>query len=196
MLLSLFCMMWWFSGSKCAIECLGCYWKDLKHKRLAIVALAAIGANLTMVSMLMLWWGGWSYGPRELTDTIPFYALLTMLGCRAFLDESSIGLQRAAATIAAGLVLLMLSVVMNAPGALSAAANAWNAWAHLEEHPDRLWDWRDHAAVFGPAQLNSAARCLGRSENPAAWACWPGGREWIWPPTGRDPNCPRVTASR
>ena len=60
------------------------YWKDLKHKRLAIVALAVISANLTMVSMLMLWWGGWSYGPRELTDTIRL-SLLAMLGCHAFL---------------------------------------------------------------------------------------------------------------
>ncbi len=168
-------MTWWFSISQARHRLLGLlspsrglliyvpvvmfvlylvvrYWKDLKHKRLAIVALAAIGANLTMVSMLMLWWGGWSYGPRELSDAIPFYALLAMLGCRAFLDDSSIGLQRAAATIAAGLVLLALSVVMNAPGALSGAANGWNAWAHLEEHPDRLWDW-SHAQFLAP--LNS-----------------------------------------
>ncbi len=169
-------MTWWFSLSQARHRMLGLllspsrglfifvpvvmfvlylvvrYWKDLKHKRLAIVALAVIGANLTVVSMLMLWWGGWSYGPRELTDTIPFYALLAMLGCRAFLDDTSISLQRAAATIAAGLVLLMLSVVMNAPGALSGAANAWNAWAHLEEHPDRLWDW-SHAQFLAP--LNS-----------------------------------------
>jgi hypothetical protein len=129
------------------------YWKELQHKRLAIVALAVIGANLSLVSMLTLWWGGWSYGPRELTDTIPFFALLAMLGCRAFLDDSSIGLHRAAATIAAGLVLLTLSVVMNAPGALSGAANEWNAWAHLEEHPERLWDW-SRAQFLAPLSSN------------------------------------------
>ncbi len=169
-------MTWWFSVSQARHRMLGLllspsrglliyvpvvmfvlylvvrYWKELKHKRLAIVALAVIGANLTLVSMLLLWWGGWSYGPRELSDTIPFYALLAMLGCRAFLDDSSIGLRRAAATIAAGLLLLALSVVMNAPGALSGTANAWNAWAHLEEHPDRLWDW-SHAQFLAP--LNS-----------------------------------------
>ncbi len=169
-------MTWWFSVSEARHRLLGLllspsrgllvyvpvvmfvlylairYWKDLKHKRLAIVALAAIGANLTLVSMLMLWWGGWSYGPRELTDTIPFFVLLAILGCRAFLDDSSIGLHRASATIAAGLTLLALSVVMNAPGALSGAANAWNAWAHLEEHHDRLWDW-SHAQFLAP--LNS-----------------------------------------
>ncbi len=166
-------MTWWFSVSEARHRLLGLllspsrglliyvpvvmfvlylvvrYWKELKYRRLAIVALAAIGANLAVVSMLLLWWGGWSYGPRELTDTIPFYALLAILGCRAFLDDSSIGLHRASATIAAGLVLLILSVVMNAPGALSGAANAWNAWAHLEEHPDRLWDW-SHAQFLAP----------------------------------------------
>ena len=63
------------------------YWKELKHKRLAMVALAVIAADLTMVSMLLLWWGGWSYGPRELTDTIPFFVLLAILGVRAFLDD-------------------------------------------------------------------------------------------------------------
>ncbi len=48
-------------------------------------------------------------------------------GCRAFLNDTSLGLHGCSAIMSAGLVLLIVSVVINAPGALSPAAIAWNA---------------------------------------------------------------------
>jgi hypothetical protein len=40
------------------------------------------------------------------------------------------------------MLLLIASVAMNAPGALSESANMWNATPNIDTHPERLWDWR------------------------------------------------------
>jgi hypothetical protein len=125
------------------------YWRRLEHRGLALVACAAIVANLAIVSSIKLWWGGWSYGPRELTDSIPFFALLTILGCKGLLWDNSISAGRRRGLIAAGVVLVAFSIALNAPGALSEQAFAWNAWADVDHHPERLWDWR-HAQFLAP----------------------------------------------
>jgi hypothetical protein len=125
------------------------WWNRVEHKRLAIMAGGAIAANLAVLSGFKLWWGGWSYGPRELSDTIPFFALLAIVGCKAFLADHSVSAARRIAVVALGIVLVVLSVAVNAPGALSDNAFAWNAWADVDYYPERLWDW-SHAQFLAP----------------------------------------------
>ncbi len=132
------------------------YWRSLRHRRLVLLALGVIVVHLALLSTITLWWGGWSYGPRELTDTVPFFAMLGILGCRALLDDTTISLHGCAAIIAAGMVLFIISAIMNAPGALCESTLNWNAWANIGEHRERLWDWR-HAqfvAALGAAPFS------------------------------------------
>ena len=116
------------------------YWTILRRQKLVLMSLAVIVVDVAIGSTLTLWWGGWSYGPRELTETLPFFVLLAITGCRAFLNDTSLGLHSCAAIMSAGLVLLIVSVVINAPGALSPVAIAWNAGVD-QQHKDLLWDW-------------------------------------------------------
>jgi hypothetical protein len=116
------------------------YWTILRREKLVLMSLAVIVVDVAIGSTLTLWWGGWSYGPRELTETVPFFVLLAIMGCRAFLNDTSLGLHSCSAIISTGLVLLIVSVVINAPGALSPAAIAWNAGVD-QQHKDLLWDW-------------------------------------------------------
>jgi hypothetical protein len=118
------------------------YWWCLPQKRLAFLALAVIAVHITMTACWGGWWGGWSYGPRLLMDTIPWFVLLTVVGVRAFLDDRQLTMQKCSAVIAAAMLLLAVSVAMNAPGALSSTANAWNATPNVDQYPDRVWDWQ------------------------------------------------------
>jgi hypothetical protein len=118
------------------------YWWILPKHRLAVLAIAVIASTIALVASYMVWWGGWSYGPRDLGDTVPWLVLLTILGTSAFLDEPRVTMQECLAVVSAGLLLAALSVAINAPGALSPSAMSWNAVPNIDEHPERLWDWQ------------------------------------------------------
>jgi hypothetical protein len=117
------------------------YWKTLPERRLAILALVIIAMHLTMLASFINWWGGGSYGPRLLLEVVPWFVLLTILGFRSFLEErpSTPLLHLATTTIA--LLMLALSIVTNAPGALVSNSIAWRSFD--PDHLGVLWDWRD-----------------------------------------------------
>jgi hypothetical protein len=118
------------------------YWRHLPQRRLAILALAEIFSTTVTLACCRIWWSGWSYGPRDLVETIPWLTLLTILGTKEFLDDSKMTMNRRVIMIGAATLLLTVSVMMNAPGALSRTANDWNATPNIDTHPERLWDWR------------------------------------------------------
>lgn len=111
------------------------FWRDLPHKRLALLALAVIVVHIVMTASWGLWWGGWSYGPRMLMETIPWFVLLTILGIKATARPRPAMIWTAAA-------LLALSVSVNAVGALSWSSATWNAQPSIDAAPERAWDWK------------------------------------------------------
>jgi hypothetical protein len=118
------------------------YWRVLPEKQLALLSIAVIVSIIGVVVSYSIWWSGWSYGPRDLGETIPWFVLLTIVGLRAFSDDSHLTMHECSAFISAAILLLFISVAMNAPGALSLSANTWNARWNIDEHPEHLWDWQ------------------------------------------------------
>ncbi|PYS81494.1 MAG: hypothetical protein DMF70_09205 [Acidobacteria bacterium] len=48
------------------------------------------------------------------------------------------------AEIAFGAALLLISVGINARGAMNGATAVWNQKpVNVDEHPERVWDWKD-----------------------------------------------------
>jgi hypothetical protein len=117
------------------------YRKVLPRRPLAILAGVIIMMHLVMLSSWYMWWGGASYGSRMLLETMPWFALLAILGIRAFIDDPSLSLRRrlVVGTIAA--LMLAASAATNAPGALAANAITWRHLDH--QHLEALWDWHD-----------------------------------------------------
>jgi hypothetical protein len=107
-------------------------------RRLALVSVAAILLHVILVSSFPIWWGGFSFGPRLLTDAVPWFVLLTIIGLKAALPRLR------GPEFVAGALLLALSIGINGRGATSEATAMWNVRpASVDEHPERLWDWRD-----------------------------------------------------
>ena len=117
------------------------YWQVLPRRRLALVAIVAILAQFVLTASWGCWWGGRSYGPRLLLGTIPCFVLLAIIGVRALLDDRQLMMQNCATIVAAAMLLLTLSVAMNAVGAVAQSAYDWNADIPLGYSP-RLWDWQ------------------------------------------------------
>jgi hypothetical protein len=131
------------------------YWRRLPFRPLGLLAVAAIAAQMIMTASWVAWWGGGSYGPRLLLDTVPWFVVLTILGVKAFLEDQWLTMPERAAVTSIGLLLLTISVAMNAVGAMSvAAAISWNSNPSIDANPERVWDW-EHPQFLAWAQRDS-----------------------------------------
>jgi hypothetical protein len=130
------------------------YRRQMSHKRLLWVSLAVIAGHLAIVSSFPHWWGGHSFGPRFTTGLVPWFVLLGVLGASAMLKwrEEREAISRVAwhTQLACGVLLLLMSGFINTRGATSHATWLWNMRpAEIDQHPERLWDWRQPQFLAG-----------------------------------------------
>ncbi len=119
------------------------YWRVLPHRWLAILALAAVGVHTVIPACWFCWWGGGSYGPRLLIETIPWFVLLATLGVRALIDDQQLTIPERSAIISVALLLLVVSAAMNTVGAVSWSTVFWNKEAvDCSARPQQVWDWQ------------------------------------------------------
>jgi hypothetical protein len=117
---------------------------------LALALLAGIVATLLLTAAWPNWWGGYSYGPRLLTETQPAILLLVALGIAA-LGSSA----RKRALTTALWVLLPLQIAIQALGTYGPpnqvpAPLAWNASpVSIDAAPQRNWDLTDNPIARG-----------------------------------------------
>jgi hypothetical protein len=112
------------------------YWRALRDQALAMLALSMFAAITVASAAHPEWWGGNAYGPRLLSDAIPWLVLLAILALAATPSEL-----RTIRTpkIAAGAALLSVSFVMNTYGAFSQETLTWNMIQR--PLPDAMLDW-------------------------------------------------------
>ena len=112
--------------------------RDPAERGLMVAYALVIAGFVALIGHWPAWWGGHAYGPRLLTDMVPFLALFA-----AFVfDRVRLAASRPAIGVCTALVLL--SIAVNAPGALSFKPWLWNVDpVNIDDHYDRVWDWRD-----------------------------------------------------
>jgi hypothetical protein len=124
----------------------------VRHRRLlpspGLVGLALAGCalQLLLVATWRVWWGGFAYGPRLLTDLVPWLALLAMAAVVAWTRAGGRGrLSRfRSAELVVAAMLLGMSVWIHWRGANSIATAWWNVVpASVDVEPSRVWDWRN-----------------------------------------------------
>lgn len=115
------------------------YWRWMPERPLAAAALAIVALLILSTAVWPIWWGGWSYGPRILTDTVPWFVLLAILGLAAAPPHLPHKLSRIEAVL--GFALVAIGIATNAPGALSYKAARWNVVSDVNSHPERAFDW-------------------------------------------------------
>jgi hypothetical protein len=131
--------------------------RDPVLRRTPVYAAAALFlvCELVFLGWWDAWWGGWSYGPRLLTESA---AVLVVLAVPA---AERLRSRRWARVAFAG--LLAWSVGVQALGAAAyGTAGGWDAVpVSVDSRPERLWDWRD-------AQIPRTAAILVHGERPPA----------------------------
>jgi hypothetical protein len=123
------------------------YWRSLPLRPLIMPALVTVLAYVMLIAAFDQWHGGHSYGPRYLTPLVPWLVLLAALGLHALLERRAPGMR---IELAAGAVLLVCSVLVQARGACAPETWAWNKTpSDVSLHPERVWSWRDPQPLAG-----------------------------------------------
>lgn len=121
------------------------YRKIVEPRALLYLSLFVASLFLVAISGFDPWWAGASYGPRYMAPLIPWFVLLAVLGVSARLKSIALpgkSTARRKIELLFGSVLLMLSVSINAIGAISNAAWLWNARGDIDHDPWKVWDFR------------------------------------------------------
>lgn len=131
------------------------YWNYVQLKHLVVLSLAIGVGHLAAVSGFPHWWGGHCFGPRFMTGLLPWLVLPSILSVDALLRwrAEHQGAERRASwrdQLIVGSALLVISMFINARGAMSHATWLWNSRPiGVDEHPERLWDWRQPQFLAG-----------------------------------------------
>lgn len=130
--------------------------KDLKFHRLIYLSLLTTAGHFLVVSAFPKWWGGHCYGPRLITDLVPWFFLIAIIVMESYerhLPSFSYQHWRQKAGAFAAAVLLIMSVAINGYGALSITPWIWNSSPNdIDFHTERLWDWENPQFLFGILQ--------------------------------------------
>ncbi len=111
-----------------------CLWRKPISPLLKYMSLGVL-CQIFLYSAFHMWWGGHSFGPRFLTDVAPFFCF--------FLVPLLPTLRRRKVYVPF-LVAVFLSVSVQIIGAFFYPAGSWDGTPiSIDEHPERLWDWRD-----------------------------------------------------
>lgn len=116
--------------------------RRLPHRSLAMLGSAVCVMHWWMVSSFPHWWGGHSWGPRLMTDLVPWWVLLIVLGTAALRKRPESEPVPALLRPAAATALVAFGVLMNVVGVGIAESMRWNREIDIDAHPERLWDWR------------------------------------------------------
>lgn len=106
------------------------------HRLVVIAASAFSLLHIAFIAIWPLWWGGYCWGPRLLTEVLAPLTVLIAIGLPAI---ASTPLKYAFATAAVyGCLIQVLGVYCYPKG-------QWdNAPLSINEHPERLWNWADN----------------------------------------------------
>jgi hypothetical protein len=122
------------------------------------------------------WPGGWAYGARLLSDTLPFVAVLLAPVFAAVARTPQTWSPTAAVLAGVLLVSFCWAAFANGRGALSWSTQKWNSTpvaADYDVEPNRYWQWTDPPFLRGgktglrdlygsdePAPISAAQACV------------------------------------
>ena len=115
--------------------------RDREQRALNLAYGAIVVGNTIIIGAASRWWGGHAFGPRFMTDIIPFLVYFTAFNFRlpeTFRPRTQLAVSAVVAMLA------LVSLTIHARGALQYATWQWNiAPRNIDDDPSRAWDWRD-----------------------------------------------------
>jgi hypothetical protein len=109
-------------------------WRDRTFAPLLRYMSLGVLSQVFLYGKYSVWWGGWSYGPRLLTDICPILCLMLVPVLPLFRRRIVHGVF---------IIASLLSIAVQIIGAFC-YNNGWDAIpVSVDARPQRLWDWHD-----------------------------------------------------
>lgn len=170
----------------------------LCRQRLGLLAAVWCTGQLLSVATKGRWWGGYSFGPRLLTELmLPAFLIAALLLARGVRDAR-------AWLIAGALLALPALAIHSGQGLWDPATWRWNQQPDIDATPERLFSWADAQFLTTSARLEArkgvwhlrnltpldAGVVLG-PQHPAGWfdGWWPAETSWRWSKTAKPRLC-------
>ena len=94
-----------------------------------------------LMSLYLNWWAGFSFGPRYMTDVLPYFAFFLI---PLFVYLPSLSRLRFWLVTALLAITIFASVAIYFRGSTEQATQTWNSIpVSVDEAPGRVWDWTD-----------------------------------------------------
>jgi hypothetical protein len=117
------------------------YFSAVRRRPLFWLCLFWFSSLVMSVATTRQWWGGFSYGPRLLTDSLPALFIMTLILWQAVKPQAALSTKRAWGALY--LALGMAGILINSGhGLFSVKSDLWNAYPNIEHYPEYLFDWR------------------------------------------------------
>lgn len=119
------------------------YFSELRQKAIFWLAVIWFGLHLLLVASTRNWWGGYSYGPRLLTDSFPALFLISLMVWQQMRQRAT----RRTRILALSLLFLLggWSVYLNSyQGLFNLEALRWNGAIppDVDRHPEIVFQWQ------------------------------------------------------
>ncbi len=112
-----------------------------KHASLFAACLVFVVLDIIVISKWRVWWGGYCWGPRLLTELAPALIGLMAIGVSA-IDQTVFGQPWPRRAFAA---MALYSILIQAIGVFFYPKGRWDAGPpNINAAPARVWDWRDN----------------------------------------------------
>ena len=111
------------------------YRDDPRLSSLATASAAVLLVNTLLAAFYVKWWGGYGLGPRLITESSPFIALLTIpiwMGWRKFGWRSYIFA-----------LLVLFSMMTQILSVYNESAFLWNNRVDVDANSRAMWSWRN-----------------------------------------------------
>lgn len=115
--------------------------RRLRRDPLFLLASAWAALQVAVVARQADWWGGWSYGPRLLSDSLPAWFLLVVLSASWLGERLRTPLHRRLVAAAALAAVIFSVGVHTVQGLFNPATVAWNDRPNVYDAPrEKLFD--------------------------------------------------------
>jgi hypothetical protein len=100
-----------------------------------------IGFQTITVATTRQWWGGFSFGPRLLTDSLPALFIMTLILWQTI--RAQVAFRKRLVLGGVYITLGLVGILINTgQGLFGMKANQWNVYPNIDQYPDYLFDWR------------------------------------------------------
>ncbi len=110
-------------------------------KKFLLISGISILGQILIYSAFVIWWGGWSYGPRFLTGILP--VLFIFLGL--YLKDANVNIKQKKnlKIISIFSILLIWSIFVQFVGVFYYPNGDWDGSPSIDPYPEKCWYWND-----------------------------------------------------